>query len=101
MAAYRPNDASLVKGEVRKLTFKHGAAAGLNVVNSFTVSAQNVSFDTPVVSGTTATVFGTFNTAGTHIITGTAVLASGETLVATVRAHVRDPNCDRTERDYD
>lgn len=96
---YRPNDASFVRGEVRKLTFKHGTA-GANVVTSFDITAPNVTFDTPVISGTTATVFGTFNTAGTHIITSTAELASGETVVGTVRAHVRDPNCNDNGPNY-
>lgn len=94
---YRPNDCDITKGETRKLTFRH--AAGNNVLNSFTVSCDNVTFDTPVLSGTTATVFATFPSAGTYNIKGTAELASGETLIGYVRAKVTDPNC-TYESDY-
>lgn len=96
---YIPNNADLVKGETRKLTFRH--AAGNNVVNSYTISCDGATFDTPVVNGTTVTAFGTFSKEGTFTVVGTAALASGETLIGSVEVKVRDPYCRGGRGGYD
>ena len=100
----KPNDLpDLELNEVRNVTFNLSGAVGSNTVSTFTVSSDSLSFGTPSISGTTATVKLTAAQTGTHAIKATATLSSGETVIGVIRAKVLDSTrCyEESGNDYD
>lgn len=99
----KPNDLPVMElGEERNVTFKLGGAVGANAIDTFTIASDNLTFSTPLVSGTNVEVRVTASQVGTHAIIATATLDSLETVKGFVRCKVIDSsNCNSSVRDYD
>ena len=88
-------------GEVRRATFNLSGAVGVNSISSFTVSSPNLTFGTPSISGTSASVTMTAAAVGVHQVKATAVLSSAETVIGYVRVKVLDTSQETGGSDYD
>lgn len=98
----KPNDLPEMElGEARNVTFQLAGAVGLNSISAFTISSPNLTFGTPIVTGTDVEVLVTASRVGTHAIIATAELSSQETVKGFVRAKVVDSSRCHSERDYD
>lgn len=87
-------------GEARNVSFQLAGAVGLNNITSFTISSPNLTFGTPIVTGTDVEVLVTASQVGTHSIIATAELSSQETVKGFVRAKVVDSTYTEGSRDY-
>lgn len=97
----KPNDSpDMELGEARRFTFNLAGAVGVNTIDSFTIENSNLTFGTPDVSGTTATVLVTADNTGTHAVIATAALSSGETVKGFLRVKVVDSTLCEGTTDY-
>lgn len=87
-------------GEARNVSFQLAGAVGLNNITSFTISSPNLTFGTPIVTGTDVEVLVTASQVGTHSIIATAELSSQETVKGFVRAKVVDSTYTEGSSDY-
>jgi hypothetical protein len=97
----RPDDAPEMElSEIRRFAFNLTGAVGVNSINSATITAPNLTFGTPTVSGSSVTVTCTAGATGTHMAKLTAALSSSETIIGVVRVKVVDSTCESSGRDY-
>ena len=97
----KPNDLPEMElGEARNVTFHLAGAVGLNNITTFTISSPNLTFGTPIVTGTDVEVLVTAAKTGTHAIIATAELSSQETVKGFVRAKVVDSSACGDTHDY-
>lgn len=97
----KPNDLpDMELGEARNVTFNLAGAVGPNAIDTFTVSADNLSFSAPTITGTNAEVRVSADRTGTHNIIATATLDSLETIKGFVRVKVVDSSNCYSRDDY-
>lgn len=97
----KPNDSPEMElGESRNFQFNLSGAVGANTITTFTVEASNLTFGTPNINGTSATVLCTADATGTWMAKATAVLSSSETAIGVLRVKVVDSTCQTNGRDY-
>ena len=97
----KPNDLpDMELGEARNVTFKLAGAVGANAIQSATVTCDDLTITTPLVSGTNIEVRVSADKTGTHSIIATAELDSLETIKGMVRVKVVDSTNCTDERDY-
>lgn len=93
MGRLRFDNHELVYGETRKLEFDLSPEVGANSIESVTYSGEGLTFASPNVSGTDATVFvsgGEINRE--YDCSATCVLSSGETIVYGFTLEWKHPN---------
>lgn len=90
----------MVEGEARRVSLNLAGAVGVNTIETFTASADNLTTASFSTSGTTATFMVTADRIGTHHLLCSATLSSGETIKGYVRARVTGEPCQGSVRDY-
>lgn len=98
----RPNDSPEMElGEIRRFQFNLSGAIGANsITGTPTITAPNLTFGAPSVSGAAVSVTCTAGATGVHIAKLTATLSSAETIVGTLRVKVVDSTLETRNRDY-
>lgn len=98
----KPNDfPPIVLGEHRRVEFKLGGAVGANTINSVAIEAvpAQLSFGTPVISGSNVTVMVKADALGSYTLVLTGVLSSTETVKGHVRVNIIEADR-QSRRDY-